>query len=58
MWFFWYHLSEICLPMIPFMPIIVAVQFCKGCGFGDKLAGNKVIWNKYADNEIFQTNGK
>lgn len=42
------------LPLvICFMPLVVAVQLCKGQRLGDGWAFSKVIWNKYADHPIF-----
>lgn len=39
--------------LIPFMPIAVAYQLCKGHRTGDKWSDSKVIWKKYADNPVF-----
>lgn len=42
------------LPLIiPFMPIAVAYQLCKGHRTGDKWSESKVIWKKYANNPVF-----
>jgi uncharacterized RDD family membrane protein YckC len=39
--------------LIPFMPLIVAYQLCKGHRTGDGWSNTKVIWKKYASNPIF-----
>lgn len=39
--------------LIPFMPIAVAYQLCKGHRTGDKWSDSKVIWKKYANNPVF-----
>ena len=42
------------LPLIiPFMPIIVAFQLCRGHRIGDGWAGTRVIWKRYRDNHVF-----
>jgi len=42
------------LPLIiPFMPLVVGVQLCKGHRTGDGWSKSKVIWKKYADHPIF-----
>jgi uncharacterized RDD family membrane protein YckC len=42
------------LPLvIPFMPLIVAFQLCKGHRTGDGWSNTKVIWKKYATHPIF-----
>ena len=42
------------LPLIiPFMPLIAAVQLCQGHRFGDGWSNTKVVWKKYADHPIF-----
>ena len=42
------------LPLIiPFMPLIAAVQLCKGHRTGDGWSNTKVVWKKYADHPIF-----
>ena len=42
------------LPLLfPFMPIVVAVQLCKGHRTGDGWSNTKVIWKKYANHPIF-----
>ncbi len=42
------------LPLvIPFMPLIVACQLCKGHRTGDGWSQSKVVWKKYADHPIF-----
>ena len=42
------------LPLvIPFMPLIVAAQLCKGHRTGDGWAHSRVVWNRYADHPIF-----
>jgi uncharacterized RDD family membrane protein YckC len=40
--------------LIPFMPLIVAFQLCKGHRIGDGWSNSKVIWNKYASYPPFQ----
>jgi uncharacterized RDD family membrane protein YckC len=45
---------NLCL-LIPFMPLIVGGRLCSGFRTGDKWAGTKVIWRKYADHPIFAT---
>ncbi len=39
--------------LIPFVPLIVAFQLCKGHRLGDDWANSKVIWKKYASHPIF-----
>jgi len=39
--------------LIPFMPLIVGGQLCKGHRTGDGWANTKVIWKKYANHPIF-----
>jgi uncharacterized RDD family membrane protein YckC len=39
--------------LIPFMPLIVAYQLCKGHRIGDGWSKTKVIWKKYAAHPIF-----
>jgi len=39
--------------LIPFMPLIVALQLGKGERTGDGWAHTKVVWQKYADHPIF-----
>lgn len=39
--------------VIPFMPLIVGVQLCKGHRTGDGWSNTKVIWKKYASHPIF-----
>lgn len=42
------------LPLVvPFMPLVVAFQLCKGHRIGDGWSNTKVIWKKYATNPIF-----
>jgi len=42
------------LPLIiPFMPLVVAIQLHKGHRTGDKWAASKVIWKRYASHPIF-----
>ncbi len=42
------------LPLvIPFVPLIIAFQLCKGHRTGDGWSNTKVIWKKYATNPIF-----
>jgi hypothetical protein len=42
------------LPLIiPFMPLVVAFELCKGTRTGDGWANSKVIWKKYASNPVF-----
>jgi hypothetical protein len=40
--------------LIPFMPLIVAYQLCKGHRIGDGWSNTKVIWNKYAFHPTFK----
>ena len=47
------------LPLvIPFMPLVVAYQLCKGHRTGDGWSNSKVIWKKYADHPIFSAQQK
>lgn len=47
------------LPLvIPFMPLIVAFQLCKGHRTGDDWSNTKVIWKKYADHPLFAPNSE
>lgn len=39
--------------LIPFMPLIVACQLCKGHRTGDGWSKAKVIWKKYKDHPVF-----
>lgn len=39
--------------LIPFMPIVVAVQLTKGRRWGDGWARSQVIWIKYANQPVF-----
>jgi uncharacterized RDD family membrane protein YckC len=39
--------------LIPFVPLIIAIQLLKGNRWGDGWARTKVIWNRYADNPVF-----
>jgi uncharacterized RDD family membrane protein YckC len=39
--------------LVPFMPLIVAYQLCKGHRTGDGWSNSKVIWKKYANHIIF-----
>jgi len=39
--------------LIPFMPLFIAGQLCKGRRIGDGWANTKVIWKKYANCPIF-----
>jgi uncharacterized RDD family membrane protein YckC len=39
--------------LIPFIPLVVAAQLCKGVRWGDGWAHSKVIWTKYADHPLF-----
>jgi uncharacterized RDD family membrane protein YckC len=39
--------------LIPFVPLVIAVQLIKGNRWGDGWAKTKVIWNQYADNPVF-----
>lgn len=42
------------LPLIiPFMPLIAAIQLCQGHRVGDGWSNTKVVWKKYADHPIF-----
>lgn len=42
------------LPLIiPFMPIVVAFQLCKGHRIGDGWASTRIIWKKYRNNHVF-----
>jgi uncharacterized RDD family membrane protein YckC len=43
---------NLCL-IIPFMPLVVAIQLSKGYRTGDRCAKTKVIWKKYRDHPIF-----
>ncbi|MBI3837148.1 MAG: RDD family protein [Planctomycetia bacterium] len=38
---------------IPVVPLIVGLQLINGPRWGDRWAGTKVIWRKYADSPIF-----
>ena len=44
--------------LVPFMPLIVAFQLCKGHRTGDGWSNTKVIWKKYASHPIFAPEGK
>lgn len=35
--------------LIPFMPLIIGINLCKGKRFGDGWAKTRVIWNKYKE---------
>ncbi len=39
--------------IIPFVPLIVAFQLCKGNRIGDGWANTRVIWKKYKDKKPF-----
>jgi uncharacterized RDD family membrane protein YckC len=39
--------------LIPFMPLVVAFQLCKGHRIGDGWSGTKVVWKKFANHPIF-----
>jgi uncharacterized RDD family membrane protein YckC len=39
--------------LVPFMPLIVAYQLCKGHRTGDGWSNSKVIWKRYANHTIF-----
>lgn len=42
------------LPLaIPFMPLVVAFQLCKGHRTGDGWSRTKVVWKKFANHPIF-----
>jgi len=42
------------LPLIiPFMPVIAAIQLCQGHRIGDGWSNTKVVWKKYANHPIF-----
>lgn len=41
------------LLVVPFLPLVVAYQLCKGHRWGDGWSHSKVIWNKFADHPIF-----
>jgi uncharacterized RDD family membrane protein YckC len=41
------------LLLIPFMPLIVAFQMMGGPRIGDGMAGTRVIWKRYQDNQVF-----
>lgn len=40
--------------IIPFMPLVMAVQMMKGPRMGDRWANTRVIWNKYATSPVFR----
>ena len=40
--------------LIPFMPLIIAFQMCRGPRIGDGLSGSRVIWKRYADLPMFR----
>ncbi|MFO0916272.1 MAG: RDD family protein [Pirellulales bacterium] len=45
------------LPLvIPFIPLVVAFTMMKGKRVGDGWAHTKVVWNRFADSEVFQPN--
>jgi len=39
--------------LLPFAPLVVALQMMKGPRLGDDIAKTKVIWRKYADSPVF-----
>lgn len=39
--------------LIPFVPLIVAFQLCKGRRWGDRWADTRVVWRKYAEHPVF-----
>jgi uncharacterized RDD family membrane protein YckC len=41
------------LLLIPFMPVVVVFQMMGGPRIGDGLAGTRVIWKRYANNQVF-----
>lgn len=40
--------------LIPFIPLVIALQLMKGHRMGDGWAHSKVIWRKYANNPVFK----